>query len=136
MKALLKNHHQSPRRTRLVVDAIRGKSVDQALAELDFIVKKSAAPLKKLILSAVANAKANFKKDHEDLYIKNITVDKGNVMRRFRPVSHGRAFPVRHRLSTIEVTLDTKEVAAPKVAKPAKVKAPAKAVKTVKTKKK
>jgi large subunit ribosomal protein L22 len=109
MKAILKNHHQSPRRTRLVAEAIKGKPVTQALADLDFIVKKSAAPIKKLVLSAVANAKANFKKDEADLYIKNITVDKGNVMRRFRPVSRGRAFPIRHRLSTVEVTLETKE---------------------------
>lgn len=107
MKALLKNHHQSPRRTRLVTEAIKGKSVAQALAELDFIVKKSAAPIKKLILSAVANAKTNFKKDQAELYIKNITVDKGNVMKRFRPVSHGRAFPIRHRLSIINVELAT-----------------------------
>ncbi len=109
MKALLKNHHQSPRRTRLVAEAIKGKPVNQALAELDFIVKKSAAPIKKLVLSAVANAKANFKKDQEDLYIKNVTVDKGNVMRRFQPVSHGRAFPIRHRLSNINVELAVKE---------------------------
>ncbi len=109
MKATLKNHHQSPRRTRLVAEVIKGKSVVQALAELDFIIKKSAAPIKKLILSAVANAKTNFKKEETDLYIKNITVDKGNVVRRFKPVSHGRAFPIRHRLSNIEVTLDAKE---------------------------
>ena len=110
MKAILKNHHQSPRRTRLVTETIKGRPVTQALAELDFLVKKSAAPIKKLILSAVANAKTNFKRDQADLYIKNITVDKGHVMRRFRPVSHGRAFPIRHRLSNIEVVLDVKEV--------------------------
>ncbi|MFA6253990.1 MAG: 50S ribosomal protein L22 [Candidatus Paceibacterota bacterium] len=109
MKASLKSYHQSPRRTRLVTEAIKGKPVTQALSDLDFIVKKSSAPIKKLVLSAVANAKANFKKEEADLYIKNITVDKGHVMRRFRPVSHGRAFPIRHRLSTIEVELDTKK---------------------------
>lgn len=109
MKAILTNHHQSPRRTRLVAEAIKGKPVTQALAELDFIVKKSAAPIKKLIQSAVANAKTNFKKDETSLFIKNVTVDKGNVVRRFSPVSHGRAFPIRHRLSNIEVTLAEKE---------------------------
>lgn len=109
MKAILKSHHQSPRRARLVTEMIKGKSVSQALADLDFVVKKSAAPIKKLILSAVANAKTNFKQDEADLYIKSITVDKGHVMRRFRPVSHGRAFPIRHRLSNIEVVLDVKK---------------------------
>ena len=108
MKASLKDFHQSPRRTRLVTETIKGKPVIQALVELDFVIKKASAPIKKLILSAVANAKTNFKKDETDLYIKNITVDKGHVMRRSRPVSHGRAFPVRHRLSNIEVELDTK----------------------------
>ena len=110
MKASLKNHHQSPRRTRLVIDTIKGKPVTQALAELDFVIKKSAAPIKKLILSAVANAKTNFKQDPADLYIKNITVDKGNMMRRFRPFSHGRAFPIRHRFSNIMVELAPKVV--------------------------
>jgi large subunit ribosomal protein L22 len=108
MKATLKNFHQSPRRTRLVTEAVKGKSVANALAELDVVIKKSAAPIKKLILSAVANAKANFKKDEADLYVKNITVDKGNVIKRSRPVSHGRAFPIRHRLSHINVELEVK----------------------------
>ena len=110
MKASLKNYHQSPRRTRLVTEIVKGKPITRALAELDFVVKKSSAPIKKLILSAVANAKTNFKKDESDLYIKNITVDKGNVMKRFRPVSHGRAFPIRHRLSNISVELEAKSL--------------------------
>jgi len=108
MKAFLKNYHQSPRRTRLVADLVKGQSVAKALATLDLTIKKSAAPLKKLIQSAVANAKNNSKAVEEDLYIKNITVDKGNVMKRFRPVSHGRAFPIRHRLSHVEVVLAAK----------------------------
>lgn len=108
MKASLKNYHQSPRRTRLVTEVIRGKSVTTALAELDLVIKKSAAPIKKLVQSAVANAKTNFKKDEADLYIKAITVDKGNVVKRSHPVSHGRAFPIRHRLSNINVELGMK----------------------------
>lgn len=111
MEAFLKNYHQSPRRTRLVAEAIKGKPINRALAELDFIVKKSASPIKKLILSAVANAQANFKKDKENLYVKNVVVDKGNVIRRFQPVSRGRAFPIRHRLSHIKVILaERKEI--------------------------
>ncbi|HRZ30452.1 MAG TPA: 50S ribosomal protein L22 [Candidatus Paceibacterota bacterium] len=109
MKAFLKNHHQTPRKTRLIADLVRGKKVSVALAELDLVVKKSADPVKKLIESAVANAKNNFKAKEEDLYIKNITVDKGNVIKRARPASRGRAFPIRHRLSHIEVTLEAKE---------------------------
>jgi large subunit ribosomal protein L22 len=109
MKAFLKNHHQTPRKTRLIADLIRGKKVSVAMAELDMVIKKSAAPIKKLIQSAVANAKANFKAKEEELYVKNLTVDKGNVIKRSRPMSRGRAFPIRHRLSHIEVTLEAKE---------------------------
>jgi len=109
MKAFLKNHHQSPRRTRLVAELVKGKKVSVALAQLDVTIKKSAAPIKKLIMSAVANAKANSKANEEDLYIKELTVDKGNVIKRFRPVSHGRAFPIRHRLSHVQVELEVKE---------------------------
>ncbi|OJI09606.1 MAG: 50S ribosomal protein L22 [Candidatus Vogelbacteria bacterium CG10_big_fil_rev_8_21_14_0_10_49_38] len=119
MKAFLKNHHQSPRKTRLVADLIKGKPVARALAELDLTIKKSSAPLAKLIKSAVANAKHNDQVREEDLYIKNITVDKGNVVKRFQPRARGRAFPIRHRLSHIEVVLEAK--AKPVVsAKPAK----------------
>ena len=108
MKAILRNHHQTPRKTRLIADLIKGKKVSVALAELDLVIKKSAAPIKKLIESAVANAKANFKAKEEDLYVKSLTVDKGNVIKRSRPMSRGRAFPIRHRLSHIEVILETK----------------------------
>jgi len=108
MKAFLKNYHQSPRKTRLVADLIKGKPVTRALAELDLTIKKSSAPLKKLILSAVANAKHNSQAREEDLYIKNITVDKGNVIKRSQPRARGRAFPIRHRLSHVEVVLGTK----------------------------
>lgn len=109
MKAFLKNHHQTPRKTRLIADLIRGKKVSVALAELDLVIKKSAEPIKRLILSAVANAKHNNKLGEENLYVKNITVDKGNVIKRARPVSRGRAFPIRHRLSHIKVELTDKK---------------------------
>lgn len=109
MEAFLKNNRQTPRKTRLIVDLIKGKKVSVALAELDLTIKKSALPIKKLILSAVANAKHNNQAKEEDLYIKNITVDKGSVIRRARPMSRGRAFPIRHRLSHIKVILENKK---------------------------
>ena len=57
MKAFLKNYRQSPRKVRLVAGLIKGKSVAQAIAELDFLAKRAGLPIKKLLLSAVANAK-------------------------------------------------------------------------------
>ena len=114
MKAILKNHHQSPRRTRLVADLIKGKKVSVALAQLDVTIKKSAAPIKKLIMSAVANAKANFKTDEEDLYIKELRVDKGIVMKRMMPAAMGTGHRINKRTSHINLLLAEKVVAAKK----------------------
>lgn len=124
MKAFLKNYRQSPRKVRLAANLVKGKKLNQALAELSFLSRRSGEPLKKLIKSAVANAKTNFQADEESLFIKNITVNKGNVMKRFQPASHGRAHPIRKKMSNISVELGIKE---PKVKteKPAKAgKAP------------
>lgn len=109
MKAFLKNYRQSPRKVRLVADLVKGKKLSQALAELDFLSKRAGDPLKKLIKSAAANAKTNFQTSEENLFIKNITVDKGNVMKRFQPASRGRAHPIRKKMSNVMVTLETKE---------------------------
>lgn len=108
MKAKLSNFHQPPRRTRLVVDLIRGKKLTQALAELDFVPKKSAEPIKRLLLSAAANAENNQKVSREDLYITEIRVDKGVVMKRSQPRSHGMANAIHKRSSHIQVTLGPK----------------------------
>ncbi len=105
MKARLKNFRQPPRKVRLLADYLRGKSVKQALVELDFIGKKSSGPIKKLLSSAVANAENNFHKDTTGLFIKSIRIDKGLVMRRFMPRARGRATPLRHRTSHIAVEL-------------------------------
>ena len=89
MKAFLKNHHQSPRKTRLVADMIRGKSVVSAKAALAFTPKKSSHAIEKLLDSAVANAGG--KTSLEMLFVKTITVDKGLVMKRARPFARGRS---------------------------------------------
>lgn len=105
MKANLINFRQPPRKVRLVADYLRGKSVKQALAELNFIGKKSSLPIRKLLSSAVANAENNFNKDKDNLFIKTIRVDKGLVMRRYLPRARGRATPLRHRTSHIAIEL-------------------------------
>jgi len=115
MKAFLKNYHESPRKVRLVAGLVKGKPVATAISELDFLSKKASLPIKKLINSAIANAKANFKVDADDLFIKNITINKGNVLKRSQPMSRGRAFPIKKRLSHIEVTLEEKKDASKKV---------------------
>lgn len=104
MRASLSNYRQSPRKTRLVTDLIKGKSVAEALTTLKFLNKRAAAPIAKLVASAAANAE----KQGEDtrlLVITNITVDKGIVATRFMPRAFGRAAPVRHRMSHVAISL-------------------------------
>jgi large subunit ribosomal protein L22 len=104
MKALLKNYHQSPRKVRLVADLIRGKMVSDARAVLSFLPKKSAPMIGKLLDSAVANARqGGFGIDA--LYIKTITVDKGTVLRRFRPFGRGRSGALHKEMSHIKLEL-------------------------------
>ena len=118
MKALLKNYHQSPRKVRLVADLIRGKSVPLARAALLFLPKKSSPAITKLLDSAVANARATGV-NPDNLFVKKITVDKGTVLRRYRPFARGRAGSVRKTMSIVNLELGTG--AAPTKAKKAKV---------------
>lgn len=108
MKAYLKNYHQSPRKVRLVATLLKGKKVNEALIQLDFMAKRTALPIKQLIASAVANAKNNFDLDKDDLYIKELRVDKGIVLRRMIPGAHGRGYPLKRRSSHVAVLLDIK----------------------------
>jgi len=104
MKATLSNYGQSPRKTRLVTDLVKGKKISDALMALRFLNKRAAAPIATLIASATANAEKQGE-DAGSLVIKNITVDKGVVRTRFMPRAFGRAAPVRRRMSHITVTL-------------------------------
>lgn len=103
--ATLKNLRISPRKTRLVADAIRGKSVRDALNILDAIHKKSSLPIKKLIQSAVSNAKIQDSMLESQLKIGTIYVDAGMTLKRFRPRAYGRAYTIRKRSSHVRLTL-------------------------------
>jgi large subunit ribosomal protein L22 len=104
MKAFLKNYRQSPRKVRLVADFVRGKKVENALQDLQFMPKRASLAISKLISSARANAVNNFKVT-EGLMIKEITVDDGPTLKRHRPVSRGRAHPINKRTSHVNVVL-------------------------------
>lgn len=104
MKASLSNYRQSPRKTRLVTDLVKGKTITEALTMLKFLDKRAAAPIAKLISSAAANAEKQGE-DAKKLIITNITVDKGLVQTRYMPRAFGRAAPIRHRASHVTVTL-------------------------------
>ena len=108
-KALAKYVRMSPKKTRLVVDAIRGKNVAESLAVLPNIKKKASEYLEELIRSAVNNAKVKYPEEHytEDvLFISKITADGGPSLVRFRAASMGRATMIRKRTSHILVELD------------------------------
>jgi large subunit ribosomal protein L22 len=104
MKASLKSHNQPPRKVRLVTELVKGKPVPQALAALSFLPKRAAAPIMKLIQSAVANAKQKGE-NPEELIVKNITVDSAGMLVKYMPRAMGRATPIRRRKSQVHVEL-------------------------------
>lgn len=106
MKAFLKNYRQSPRKVRLVAGLVKGKNVAEALPMLDLLAKRAGFPLKKLLISAVANANGI---DKENLYIKELRVDKGIVMKRMMPAAMGSAHRINKRTSNITLLLAEKE---------------------------
>ncbi len=106
VKAELKNYRQSPRKVRLVVDLIRGKKVKDALGLLSVTTRRSSLPIKKLIDSAIANAKHNFNLESSDLFVKEISVNEGVTMYRSMPRARGSSAPIRKRTSRVLVILD------------------------------
>jgi len=96
----------SSRKAKVVVDLIRGKQVDEALAILYGLPKSSSAIVEKVLRSAIANAENNMEMDHSDLYIAEITANQGPALKRYRPASRGMARPYKHRTSHITVILD------------------------------
>lgn len=121
MKATLTNYRQSPRKVRLVANAVKGKSVADADVTLAYMVKRGALPMQKLIKSAAANA-VQAGADAETLMIKNIEVNKGMVLKRSMPRAMGVAKPINKRNSHVTVTLGQ---IVPKAKKAKKINPPA-----------
>jgi len=126
MKAFLKNYRQSPRKVRLVAGLIKGKKVSEAIAELDFLAKRAGLPIKKLLLSAVSNAK-QAGAEVDNLFIKELRVDKGITMKRMMPAAMGTGHRINKRTSHLNILLAEKVVAGKKskIKKPAFAKASA-----------
>ncbi len=99
----------SPRKTRLVVDMVRGKDIQTALNILRFSPQPSAKLIAKLLSSAVANAEQKGVSDVDRLFVKTICVDGGPVLRRFVPRAMGRASKIRKPTSHISVVLADKK---------------------------
>jgi large subunit ribosomal protein L22 len=107
-KAKLRYVRLSLRKTRLVVDMVRGKGVQEALNILRFSPQKAAGIVYQLVGSAVANAEQKGVADVDRLYIKSIAVDQGPVLKRFMPRAQGRATRIRKPTSHITVVLNEK----------------------------
>jgi len=107
--ATLKYARTSPQKIRLVADQIRGLPVDRALNILTYSNKKSAAILKKLLESAIANAEHNDGADIDELRISSIYVNPGPTLKRLSPRARGRADRILKRMSHITVTVAENE---------------------------
>lgn len=107
--ALTKYVRMSPRKVRQVAELIRGKNVNEAINILMFTQKSASLPLEKTLRSAVANLVNNQEEtvriDPEELYVKEVRIDEGPTMRRFRAGSMGRVMPIRKRSTHIRIVV-------------------------------
>jgi large subunit ribosomal protein L22 len=108
-RATLNNVRISPRKVQIVLDLIRNKPTDVALATLQLTPKAASPILEKLVKSAIANAENNHSMNKDDLYVSECYVTPGPIMKRIMPRSHGRAYRILKRTSHITVVLKEKE---------------------------
>jgi large subunit ribosomal protein L22 len=127
--ARVKHIRVTPQKARRIVDIIRGKQANEALAILKFAPQSASEPVYKLVASAMANARvkadaANSFLDEQDLVVYRAYVDEGTTLKRFQPRAQGRAFKILKRTSHITIEVATPDefeaVASGKNRKPAK----------------
>jgi len=109
IKAEQKYIRMTPRKLRLVVNAVKSLPVGEAMTYLGFIHKRAAQPILKVFKQALANAKNNHQLDEVNLKIKSLEIKKGPIYKRWQPVSRGRAHSILKRTSHIELVLEVKE---------------------------
>ena len=108
VKATAKYIRIAPRKVRIVMNLVRGKSVTDALAILKFTPKVGADAVEKVLRSAVANAENNFDMDVDRLFISSAFVDQGPTLKRIHPRSRGQAFKILKHTSHITVAVNEK----------------------------
>jgi large subunit ribosomal protein L22 len=108
-RASLKYARISARKVKIVIDLIRGKKVDEALAILKYTPKAASPLVEKILKSAIANAENNHNMKSDSLYIKEVYANQGPTMKRIRAATQGRANRIRKRTSHIEIVLSEKE---------------------------
>ena len=112
-RAISRYVRQSPRKMRLVIDLIRGRSVGEAYALLQYSKKRAAESIDKTLRSAVANARAKAEAagelvDVDDLYVKEAYVNEGPRLKRWRAAAQGRPAPIRRPTSHVVIVVDRK----------------------------
>lgn len=109
--ARLRNVPTSPRKMRLVADMVRGMEVNKALDVLKFSTKEASRRVEKLLLSVISNWKEkneDVRLEEANLYIKEIYVDSGRILKRLRPAPQGRAHRIRKRSNHVTIKVDSK----------------------------
>ena len=106
VSASLNNLRISPRKVRLVARAVRGMDAAVAKHQLDYIIKKSSKPISRLLDSALSNAYNNLGLVKENLFIKDIVVNEGSKLKRFRPKGFGMTSPIEKKTSRIKIVLE------------------------------
>jgi len=109
--AKLNNCPTSPRKMRLVADLVRGEKVEKALNILKFNQKEASGRLETLLLSAIANWQAKNEDasiEEAELFVKEITVDSGSMLKRLRPAPQGRAHRIRKRSNHVTIVVGAK----------------------------
>ncbi|MDP3964377.1 MAG: 50S ribosomal protein L22 [bacterium] len=116
ISAQIKHLRIAPRKMRLAVNFIKGMDVTQAEHQLEFSKKSGAEPVLKLLRSAVANAEKNHDFQKSNLFVKNVVLNDGSVLKRFQPRAFGRASVLRKRSTHVRVVLAEKKPTQPKKA--------------------
>ena len=113
--AKLNNCPTSPRKMRLIADLIRGMDADKALAELKLNPKEASGRMEKLLLSALANWEAKNegqRMDESNLYVSEVRVDGGRMLKRVQPAPQGRAHRIRKRSNHVTLVVDSRQIEA------------------------
>ena len=104
-KAVVRHVGMSPRKMRVIANMVRGKRVEEAMGLLKLMPKKGAYVIRKLLISAVANAEQKGDVDVDQLLIRDCNVDNGPILKRWMPRSMGRANRINHRTSHLTVVV-------------------------------
>lgn len=109
VKAVARNLRVAPRKVRLILNEVKGKSIDEAIAALHFMPSPHAREIARVVHSAASNAENNHSLSTRDLYIKHAYADEGLKLKRFKARSRGRVAPRLRRFSHVTIVVDQEE---------------------------